>query len=96
MNKKLIFRRVKFRSMYSKEITDEQLTIRRLSKEIYGEATNEKKLQSNKKKKKTTTKIKKHIVFDECRHKSHTIKKPFIDDDVIAKRRVRDTLKRGF
>ena len=62
MNEKSIFRRTKFRSMYFTEITDEYLTIKHLVKEAYGEATNKKKLQSNKRKKKNTTKNKKSYI----------------------------------
>lgn len=93
---------VKSKSNPLKEITDEQKHIKRLAKEVYAEATNKKKLQSNKRKKKTTAKNKKTcIVFNERRHKSPTIKKTSLymtesSEDSIMKRRVRDTLKRKF
>jgi hypothetical protein len=93
MNERLLLKLVKSKSNPLKEITDEHKCIIRLVKEVYGETTNKKKLQSNKRKKKTATKNKKPcIVFDERRHKSRTIKKPSIDDDAITKRRLRDTL----
>ena len=44
MDEKSILNLVKSKSNPFKEITDEQETIRRLSKETYGEATNEKKV----------------------------------------------------
>ena len=97
MDEKSIFRRTKPRRLYFKEITDEYATIKRLVKEVYGETTNKKSYSQIRERRKIQSKNKKPcIVFDERRHKSRTIKNPFIDDDVITKRRLRDTLKRGF